>query len=286
MTNSPRPAARVSPHAPLSERNSGERAETEHPDQAAGAAGVEMNMAMDRRLTIGPAGLAAELMVPTAATGVVVFAHGSGSSRRSPRNRLTAARLRDRGIGTLLVDLLVPEEASDKARTFDIELLARRLGDCVAALQADPEVRALPVGLFGASTGAAAALDCGAALGPQVSAIVCRSGRPDLACAPEQVHAPTLLIAGGADPEVLRLNLDARRTLGGECRVAVVQGASHLFSEPGTLERAADLAADWFLRAFGAARLQPLRAAPVPPRREPDLTEPALTEQMARRTAA
>jgi putative phosphoribosyl transferase len=240
-----------------------------------------MKMAMDRRLTIGPAALAGELMVPEAAAGIVVFAHGSGSSRRSPRNRLTAERLRDRGIGTLLVDLLPPDEAADRAKALDIALLAGRVGHCIDMLQAEPALRALPLGLFGASTGAAAALDCAAARAAQISALVCRSGRPELASAPQAVKAPTLLIAGSADPEVLALNLDARQAIGGECRVAVVPGASHLFVEPDMLERAAVLAADWFCRAFESARPQPLRVAHPVPRRgqDPDETTP-------RRTAA
>ena len=226
-----------------------------------------MKMAMDRRLTIGPAALAGELMVPEAAAGIVVFAHGSGSSRRSPRNRVTAERLRECGIGTLLVDLLPPDEAADRAKAFDIALLAARLGHCIDVLQAEPVLRALPLGLFGASTGAAAALDCAAARAADISALVCRSGRPDLASAAHGVRAPTLLIAGSADPDVLALNLDAHRAIGGDCRVAVVPGASHLFAEPGTLERAADAAAHWFRRAFeSAARLQPLGVARPAPR--------------------
>jgi putative phosphoribosyl transferase len=226
-----------------------------------------MTMAMDRRLTIGPAGLEAELMVPAAAIGLVVFAHGSGSGRRSPRNRRVAELLRAHGIGTLLVDLLLPQEAGDTAKVFDVDLLAARLGDCIDHLQADPALCALPLGLFGASTGAAAALDCAAARGRSISAVVCRSGRVDLASSPGQVCVPTLLIAGSADPQVLALNLDVRPTLGGECRVAVVPGASHLFMEAGALDRAADLAIDWFRRAFGTARLQPMQWLP---RRAPE----------------
>lgn len=221
-----------------------------------------MTMAMDRRLTIGPAGLEAELMVPAAATGLVVFAHGSGSGRRSPRNRRVAELLREHGLGTLLADLLRPEEAADEAKVFEIGLLATRLGDCIEQLHADPMLRALPLGLFGASTGAAAALDCAAARGADVGAVVCRGGRVDLASAPQRVRAATLLIAGSADPDVLRLNIDARPAIGGECRLAVVPGASHLFMEAGALDRVADLAIGWFRRAFGAARLQPLQAAP------------------------
>jgi putative phosphoribosyl transferase len=240
-----------------------------------------MNMAMDRRLTIGPAALAGELMVPEAAAGIVVFAHGSGSSRRSPRNRLTAERLRERGIGTLLVDLLPPDEAADGAKVFDIGLLAARVGDCIDTLRVEPALRALPLGLFGASTGAAAALDCAAARAAEISALVCRSGRPELAANAAMVRAPTLLIAGSADPDVLSLNLEARRAIGGECRLAVVPGATHLFAEPGTLERAADMAADWFRRAFDAARLQPLR--PGRPMLQP---APDTGEATPRRSAA
>jgi putative phosphoribosyl transferase len=221
-----------------------------------------MTMAMDRRLTIAPAGLEAELMVPAAASGLVVFAHGSGSGRRSPRNRRVAELLREQGIGTLLVDLLLPDEATDRAKAFDIGLLAARLGACIEQLQADPALRALPLGLFGASTGAAAALDCAAARSTQVQAVVCRSGRVDLASAPAHLAAPTLLIAGSADPEVLQLNIDARPAIGRECRLAVVPGASHLFMEAGVLDRAAGMAIDWFRRAFGAARLEPVQTAP------------------------
>ena len=230
-----------------------------------------MTMAMDRRLTIGPAGLEAELMVPSAAIGLVVFAHGSGSGRRSPRNRRVAELLREHGIGTLLVDLLAADEAGDEAKVFDIGLLAARLGDCIDHLRAEPALQMLPLGLFGASTGAAAALDCAAARGAAISAVVCRSGRVDLASAPARVKAPTLLVAGSADPEVLGLNIDARPAFGGECRLAVVPGASHLFMEPGALDRVAALAIDWFRRAFGAARLQPLQvlqALQTAPRRE------------------
>jgi putative phosphoribosyl transferase len=225
---------------------------------------MQTTMAMDRRLTIAPAGLEAELMVPAAAAGLVVFAHGSGSGRRSPRNRRVAELLRGHGMGTLLVDLLRPDEATDQAKVFDIGLLATRLGNCIDQLHVDPALRALPLGLFGASTGAAAALDCAAARGPEVSAMVCRSGRVDLASAPQDVVAPTLLIAGSADPDVLGLNIDVRPAIGSDCRLAVVPGASHLFTEAGTLDRVADLAIGWFRRAFDAARLRPLHA----PRRE------------------
>ena len=241
--------------------------------------GVEVTtMAMDRRLTIAPAGLEAELMVPAAAIGLVVFAHGSGSGRRSPRNRRVAERLREHGIGTLLVDLLLPPEAADEAKVFDIDLLAARLGDCIDHLRDEPTLRVLPLGLFGASTGAAAALDCAAVRAGQVSAVVCRSGRVDLASAPGRVGVPTLLIVGSADPQVLTLNLDTRPALGSECRVAVVPGASHLFMEAGALDRAAELAIDWFRRAFGVARLKPL---PGPSPQRPDRTATPLPRAAA-----
>jgi putative phosphoribosyl transferase len=219
-----------------------------------------MLMGLDHRLTIGPAGLPAELMVPAAATGLVVFAHGSDSGRRSPRNRQVAERLRQRGIGTLLVGLLQPDETGNDAKVLDIGLQAERLRDCVAFLHAEPALQMLPMGLFGASTGAAAALDCAAEPGAPVHAVVCRAGRTDLASALHRVMAPTLLIAGTADPQVLTLNIEARQAIGGESRVAVVPGASHLFSEPGALDRVADLAIDWFRSAFSAAQRQALAA--------------------------
>jgi pimeloyl-ACP methyl ester carboxylesterase len=198
---------------------------------------------------IPPVDLPGTLTLPDAAIGVVAFAHGSGSSRFSPRNRQVAMRIVELGVGTLLFDLLTPFEADDRRNVFDIALLARRLGDAVDFLRADERTRALPIGLFGASTGAAAALVVAAQRPGQIAAVVSRGGRPDLAgdFLP-QVTAPTLLIVGGADTEVLQLNRSAARQMTCTCELAVVPHATHLFEEPGTLEQVADLAASWFSR--------------------------------------
>ena len=196
-----------------------------------------------------PAGVAA---APDA-TGVVVFAHGSGSSRHSPRNRYVAEVLHEAGLGTLLLDLLTPEEEGDRARVFDIPLLASRLGSATDWLAGRPDTGSCLVGYFGASTGAGAALWAAAEPGSQVAAVVSRGGRPDLA-GPRlaAVRAPTLLIVGGADREVLALNRRARDDLSGcRCELAVVPGATHLFEEPGTLGEAAALARDWFVEHLG-----------------------------------
>ena len=192
--------------------------------------------------------LAGDLVVPRRAAGLVVFAHGSGSSRHSSRNRAVAEVLQRRGFGTLLLDLLTADEEQIDLRTrelrFDVPLLAGRL---VAAMDWSQGDVGLPVGLFGASTGAAAAL-VGAAQRPaRVRAVVSRGGRPDLAGdALAQVTAPTLLVVGGRDEQVLALNEDAAGRLGGEHRMHVVPGASHLFPEPGALEQVARSAVDWF----------------------------------------
>ncbi|SEC48518.1 Phosphoribosyl transferase domain-containing protein [Streptomyces misionensis] len=200
-----------------------------------------------REVTV-PAGavrLAGRLTVPDGATGVVAFAHGSGSSRHSPRNRYVAEGLHRAGLGTLLFDLLTDAEEGDRDNVFDIPLLAGRLLAATHWLRAEPAVRDLAVGYFGASTGAAAALWAAAEGRP--AAVVSRGGRPDLA-APRlpEVTAPTLLIVGGADPLVLDLNRDARARLRCENRLATVPGATHLFEEPGTLDRVTELARDWF----------------------------------------
>ncbi len=188
------------------------------------------------------------LTVPEVANGVVVFAHGSGSSRHSPRNRYVASVLNTAGVATLLFDLLTPREELDRANVFDIELLARRLGDVTAWLRTQPDTANVPVGYFGASTGAAAALQAAAQSGTAIAAVVSRGGRPDLA-GPHlaNVIAPTLLIVGARDPVVLDLNRRAQAQLRCENRLAVVPGATHLFEEPGTLQVAAQLARDWFL---------------------------------------
>jgi dienelactone hydrolase len=197
--------------------------------------------------------LAGDLVVPPAARGIVVFAHGSGSGRFSPRNRAVAGVLVRAGLATLLMDLLTPEEEAVDLRTrqlrFDIGLLARRVIASIGWLAADASARGLPVGCFGASTGAAAALNAAAERPERVGAVVSRGGRPDLAGeALLRVQAPTLLIVGGNDHDVLRLNVEALAALGGEARLEVVPGATHLFEEPGALERVTVLARDWFLQ--------------------------------------
>ncbi len=203
-------------------------------------------------LEIGPVRLPCDLVVPAQALGVVAFAHGSGSSRRSPRNVQVARRLNGAGIGTLLFDLLTPGEGEDRANVFDIALLAERLEAAARWLRGQPETATGPIGFFGASTGAAAALVAASRMGPDVSAVVSRGGRPDLAGeALPRVSAPTLLIVGGADVQVLELNREAERRLRCERRLEVVPGATHLFEESGALERVADLAAGWFVRHLG-----------------------------------
>jgi putative phosphoribosyl transferase len=192
--------------------------------------------------------LLGDLTIPEGANAVVAFAHGSGSSRRSPRNVGVADRLRVAGLATLLFDLLTDVEAQDRGKVFDIGLLARRLEGAVAWLRADPDVGELQIAFFGASTGAAAALVAAAHLGPDVAAVVSRGGRPDLAAdALEVVSAPTLLIVGGADTHVLELNRHAQARMRCEARLEIVPGATHLFEEPGALERVAELATAWFV---------------------------------------
>lgn len=190
--------------------------------------------------------LGGELTVPPRARGVVVFAHGSGSSRRSPRNRAVARALNDAGLATLLFDLLTPGEERDRGNVFDIPLLAGRLIAASAWLAEREDVGELPLGYFGASTGAAAALTAAAELGDQVSAVVSRGGRPDLARNLGVVRAPTLLIVGGADDQVLALNREAQQQLRCPSELAVVAGATHLFEEPGALAQVSRLAGAWF----------------------------------------
>ncbi|ORT56385.1 dienelactone hydrolase family protein [Streptomyces sp. CB03238] len=202
---------------------------------------------------VGEVGLAGDLALPGAARGVVAFAHGSGSSRHSPRNRAVAEVLQEAGLGTLLMDLLTGDEERVDMVTaelrFDVPLLGRRMTAAVDWLQDRPDTGELPVGLFGASTGAAAALVAAAERPERVRAVVSRGGRPDLAgAALAGVRAPVLLIVGGHDQEVLRLNEEAARHLTALCTLRVIPGATHLFEEPGTLEQAAGAARDWFLR--------------------------------------
>jgi putative phosphoribosyl transferase len=203
-------------------------------------------------LNIGGARLPGSLVIPDQAGGLVVFAHGSGSSRHSPRNRFVAAALNRAGLGTLLADLLTGEEELSRSYVFNVPLLAARLAGITGWLRSEPATAAIPLGYFGASTGAAAALWAAGASPPlPVAAIVSRGGRPDLAGRRlAQVRAPTLLIVGGADQLVLDFNHQAQRQLTCENRVEVIAGATHLFEEPGALEQVADLARDWFTRQF------------------------------------
>ena len=196
----------------------------------------------------GRAQVAGHLTVPERARGVVVFAHGSGSSRHSARNRYVAGVLNGAGLATLLFDLLTPDEELDRSNVFDIDLLGRRLIDVTDWVRRQPEVRGLPVGYFGASTGAAAALAAAAQTDAHIAAVVSRGGRPDLAGRLlGSVSAPTLLIVGGHDQVVLDLNRDAQTRLRCPSQLVVVPGATHLFEEPGTLESAAEAARAWFL---------------------------------------
>jgi len=207
----------------------------------------------DVSIPAGAVALEGSLEIPAGARGVVVFSHGSGSGRHSPRNRYVAGALREAGIATLLLDLLTEAEDRDAERRFDIPLLTERLGDAVRFIERHASTRALPLGLFGASTGAASALRVAAALPLTVRAVVSRGGRPDLAGRGvlASVRTPTLLLVGGADEGVIELNEAARETMRrAECELVLVPGATHLFEEPGTLEEVARLAAAWFERHF------------------------------------
>jgi putative phosphoribosyl transferase len=206
---------------------------------------------MDVRIPAGGPELEGVLEVPQAARGVVAFSHGSGSGRHSPRNRYVAGELRRAGAGTLLLDLLTEAEDQERDNRFDIELLSGRLAHTVHFLAAHKATRGLPIGLFGASTGAASALRVAAAMPQSVRAVVSRGGRPDLAGDKvlARVEAPTLLIVGGDDYGVIELNEAARdRLVHCTCELVLVPGATHLFEERGTLEEVARRAADWFTR--------------------------------------
>ena len=205
--------------------------------------------------------LRGDLVVPDAATGLVAFAHGSGSSRLSPRNRYVARVLQAGGLATLLFDLLTPEEEEIDLRTrhlrFDIPLLAKRLVGATDWLRGE-DVGELALGYFGASTGAAAALIAAAERPERVGAVVSRGGRPDLAIPMlARVEAATLLIVGGLDHVVIRMNREALRCLRGQKRLEIVEGATHLFEEPGTLEQVAALARDWFVTQLSRATSHP-----------------------------
>jgi putative phosphoribosyl transferase len=222
-----------------------------------------LDPAREVEIAAGRVRLPGTLLVPARPVGVVVFAHGSGSSRFSPRNIAVAGQLQQVGLATLLFDLLTPDEALARGNVFDIALLAERLRVATAWLARQPEVAALPVGYFGASTGAAAALQAAADLGDAISAIVSRGGRPDLA-GPSlaTVSAPTLLIVGGRDDLVLELNRRAQQRMQCATRLAVIPDAGHLFEEPGALAAVGGLAADWFLSHVRAPEATPDRSQP------------------------
>jgi len=205
-------------------------------------------------INLDPVRLPGDLVLPGETIGIVAFAHGSGSSRRSPRNVMVADRLHGASIGTLLFDLLTPDEAEARTNVFDIDLLARRLEGAHQWLRRWPGLGQLPIAFFGASTGAGAALVSAARLGADVAAVVSRGGRPDLAGdALPKVTAPTLLIVGGADPEVLTMNREALERMRCEKGLEVVPDATHLFEEPGALEEVARLASEWFSRTLPLA---------------------------------
>ena len=198
--------------------------------------------------------LPGDLTVAPGSTGLVIFAHGSGSSRLSPRNTMVARRLAERGFATVLFDLLTEAEAMDRGNVFDIPLLAERVVEAIRWATSDPRVSDLPIGLFGSSTGAAAALVAASNEPSDVAAVVSRGGRPDLAdAALPNVRAATLLIVGGADYGVIELNEPAYQRLTCEARLEIVPGATHLFEEPGALEAVVDLAAGWFSDHFPPA---------------------------------
>lgn len=209
-------------------------------------------------LPVHDAELEGDLAIPSAARGLVLFAHGSGSSRRSPRNQVVAQALRDRGLGTLLFDLLTTDEerrdALEAHLRFDIPLLARRLEEVTSWMRGQAIAHKLAFGYFGASTGAAAALIAAALRPEDVSAVVSRGGRPDLAGeALARVRTPTLLIVGGDDTTVLQLNREALQQIPGPGQLAIVPGATHLFEEPGALEQVAELAGEWFQQYLSPA---------------------------------
>jgi putative phosphoribosyl transferase len=220
------------------------------------------------RIQAGSAQIEGMLEMPEYPVGIVLFAHGSGSSRQSPRNNYVAGELRKAQIGTLLMDLLTPQEDRNYETRFDISLLSRRLGAAMDRLEQYDTIKSLPVGLFGASTGAAAAMEVAAERGAEITAVVSRGGRPDMAGrhALEKVRAPTLFIVGGFDDAVIELNQIAYDILHCEKQFEIIPGATHLFEESGKLETVAALATEWFahymarpFRDFRAADLHPVR---------------------------
>jgi dienelactone hydrolase len=207
--------------------------------------------AENNEVRIDPIGSYGFLDVPPHARGVVIFAHGSGSGRFSPRNNYVAERFRETGIATLLLDLLTPEEEQDRRNVFDVRLLGSRLVAATRWIEERPKTAGLPIGYFGSSTGGGAALVAAADEGTNISAVVSRGGRPDLAMEvlPE-VTAPTLLIVGGADEPVIELNRKAQARLRTDSDLTIIPGAGHLFEEPGALDQVIDKACDWYLRHF------------------------------------
>jgi predicted phosphoribosyltransferase/dienelactone hydrolase len=244
-----------------------------------GRAGQPPVAALDAEVTVlaGAIPLPGRLTIPRPGAPVVVFAHGSGSGRHSPRNGYVADVLAGAGLGTLLFDLLTPAEDTDRANAFNVGLLAGRLTAATRWLREQPAAAGSPIGYFGASTGAAAALLAAAEPGSGVAAVVSRGGRPDLAMPVlPQVGAPTLLIVGGLDRQVIQLNRQALAQLRCECEMVVISGASHLFEEPGTLPRVAALARNWFTRHLTA----PAAAPPADPA-APAAPQPAVPPQPA-----
>lgn len=216
--------------------------------------GAKLSLRSEHPVEIGTHRLEGTLTIPSDAKGLVIFAHGSGSSRLSPRNSWVAQKLNSDGLATLLFDLLTEDEAASRANVFDIALLGGRVAEAVRWARRSNKVALLPIGLFGASTGAAAALVAAVEAKEAVAAIVSRGGRPDLAGKRlPLVEAPTLLIVGGADYGVIELNEEALAQLRCQKRLEIVPGATHLFEEPGALERVVELASRWFNRHFGAA---------------------------------
>lgn len=208
---------------------------------------IKENLEKLIHIPVDSVSLEGALGIPEGAKGLVLFAHGSGSSRHSPRNNYVARVLREGGLGTLLIDLLTEEEDANYETRFDIDLLARRLTQTTKWILDQEQTKELTIGYFGASTGAAAALQAAASLGDSIAAVVSRGGRPDLA-EPDlnRVQAPTLLIVGGTDDIVIDLNRLAYEKLRNKKKLEIIPGASHLFEEPGTLEEAARLATEWF----------------------------------------
>jgi predicted alpha/beta-hydrolase family hydrolase len=224
----------------------------------------EIRIVRDVLIPSGKVQLEGQLNVPAGASGIVLFAHGSGSSRHSPRNKFVARTLHESGVGTLLFDLLTREEEEEEKYTrhlrFDIDLLSKRLIDATKWIRKETDVQGLALGYFGSSTGAAAALVAAAEIGEQVGVVVSRGGRPDLAGASlPKVKSSTLLIVGSRDEEVIKLNWEAYGRLHCEKKVEIVDRATHLFEEPGTLEEVARLAAEWFKGHF-EARVQTVGA--------------------------